>query len=81
MRRVAGFDWDRDVEAAFGAEAVLTTAELSWALRISEQVLRVGARAANIAPRKLGRTYAWSRDDARRLLTHLSRARRDTPRP
>lgn len=71
MGRADGID--RDLDRAFGQEAVLTTAQLSWALRIGEQTIRIAAKSIAPAPKKLGHTYAWSRADARRLLLHLGR--------
>jgi hypothetical protein len=75
-RRARGVD--RDLDRACGKEPVLTTAQLSWALRIGEQQIRIAAKSISPAPKKLGHVYGWSRDDACRLLAHLSLRRRDT---
>ena len=64
---------DAAVERAFGTAVVMSTAELARALRVGEQTVRVAAKEADIKPPKVGAASAWSRDDARRLMDHLSR--------
>jgi hypothetical protein len=81
MRR-AGVDGEieRDIERAFNGATVLATAQVSWGLRLSEQTIRLAAKAAGIEPTKVGRTLAWSRGDVHRLLVHLCRRRNGEPR-